>query len=266
MEDERSKRGREGERGRTLGWVLPCLSVGGGVKLNYPLVPRLPGDVCRGAGALALPPVCRGLHRCPCSCRCTHTHIHTQTHTRALPPPRRRFQLKSTPGVGPDPVPRSAPRPVDTGTVLISPPNRRICSARCAPLILPHQLSDSFSPRRVSAVLCALRALTRFCITVLRATAVYSHVLTARISCYVIWQRCYVIWLSAGTVAVIYLSCVHIQFCCVDSFHEKSSRAGNYVSSDLAYPIQRERATRKIVRHKLFSRNLFKRENLINNV
>lgn len=122
---------REGARGevqsgggggrRTLGWVLPCLSVGGGVKLNYPLVPRLPGDVCRGAGALAASgrrggcvgvrvsvPVFVSVCARVRSCVATRTRVYA----RALefPSPRRRFQLKSTPGVGSDPPAlRSAP-------------------------------------------------------------------------------------------------------------------------------------------------------------
>lgn len=110
-EEEKRIRGRERKRkrsrrrGKTLGWVLPCLSVGGGVKLNYPLVPRLPGDVCRGAGALALAPdVGGGLHRYPYSYTRTRARIHIFVRARALSSPRRRFQLKSTLGVGPDPA------------------------------------------------------------------------------------------------------------------------------------------------------------------
>lgn len=121
--------------------------------MNYPLVPRLPGDVCRGAGALALPPVvggcCIGICirvRVPCTCAATRTRIYT--YTRALPPPRRRFQLKSTPGVGPDPVPRSL-LSSSTRTVLISPPNRRTCSAMHIlpppPPHPPNHLLDSFA-------------------------------------------------------------------------------------------------------------------------
>ena len=49
-ERERERR-REREREQRVGWVLACLSVGGGVKLNYPLVLRPPGTF---AGALAL--------------------------------------------------------------------------------------------------------------------------------------------------------------------------------------------------------------------
>jgi len=51
---------------------------------------------------------CRGLHRYLCSCARVRVqrHVHAYIHTRALSPPRRRFQLKSTPGVGPDPVSR----------------------------------------------------------------------------------------------------------------------------------------------------------------
>lgn len=78
QENERERERGKGGRGRTLGWVLPCLSVGGGVKLNYPLVPRLPGDVCRGAGALALPPVVGGLlHRYLYACTATRTYTYT---------------------------------------------------------------------------------------------------------------------------------------------------------------------------------------------
>lgn len=148
--------------------MLPCLSVGGGVKLNYPLVPRLPGDVCRGAGALALPPVvggcCIGIRirvRVPCTCAATRTRIYT--YTRALPPPRRRFQLKSTPGVGPDPVPRSL-LSSSTRTVLISPPNRRTCSAMhilhpspSSPESPSRLFRPLLSPRRIYVVLYALR-------------------------------------------------------------------------------------------------------------
>lgn len=47
IEDRKKDRGRE----LRAGWVLACLSVGGGVKLNYPLVLRSPGTF---AGALAL--------------------------------------------------------------------------------------------------------------------------------------------------------------------------------------------------------------------
>lgn len=125
-EGERGRRGgQEKERGevqscgeggrRTLGWVLPCLSVGGGVKLNYPLVPRLPGDVCRGAGALAASGRwggCVGVCVCvpvpiPVCARvraCMQRHVYARALKLELPSPRRRFQLKSTPGVGPDPV------------------------------------------------------------------------------------------------------------------------------------------------------------------
>jgi len=61
---------------------------------------------------------------------------------------RRRFQLKSTAGVGPDSVPLSSP----TRTVLISLPNRRTCSAMCPP---PRGLSSALAtlPRCISVVL-----------------------------------------------------------------------------------------------------------------
>lgn len=157
--------------------MLPCLSVGGGVKLNYPLVPRLPGDVCRGAGALALPPVvggCIGICirvRVPCTCAATRTRIYT--YTRALPPPRRRFQLKSTPGVGPDPVPRSL-LSSSTRTVLISPPNRRTCSAMHIPPFIPRITFSTLSPTSFSAThlycLICIALLTQLYITVLRTT------------------------------------------------------------------------------------------------
>lgn len=139
--------------------MLPCLSVGGGVKLNYPLVPRLPGDVCRGAGALALPPVVGG---CIGICVRMRVYMYSDTYTyiyvRALSPPRRRFQLKSTPGVGPDPVPRSLLFS-STRTVLISPPNRRTCSAMhpSSPEPPCRLFRPPLSLGRVSVVLCALR-------------------------------------------------------------------------------------------------------------
>lgn len=154
--------------------MLPCLSVGGGVKLNYPLVPRLPGDVCRGAGALALPPVVGGcigicIRVRVYVCNDTYMHIYTYIRARALPPPRRRFQLKSTPGVGPDPVPRSL-LSSSTRTVLISLPNRRTCSAN-ASLIPPYHLPDSFAhlflrdASLLSYVHCVINSVMYNCIT-----------------------------------------------------------------------------------------------------
>lgn len=71
---------------------------------------------------------CRGLHRYLCSYALVRVQQYVYIHTHVLPPPRRRFQLKSTPGVGPDPVPRSL-LSSSTRTVLISPPNRRTCFA-----------------------------------------------------------------------------------------------------------------------------------------
>lgn len=99
---------------------------------------------------------CRGLHRYLCSCACSDMFTYIYIH--ALLPPRRRFQLKSTPGVGPDPVPRSL-LSSSTWTVLISPPNRHTCSAmHPSTPELPSQLfHPPLSPRRVSVVLCALR-------------------------------------------------------------------------------------------------------------
>jgi len=77
--------------------VLPCLSVGGGVKLNYPLVPRLPGDVCRGAGALALPPDvgggCIGIR-----VRVRATRIRAHVRASALPSPTEAFSIKINSG------------------------------------------------------------------------------------------------------------------------------------------------------------------------
>lgn len=175
-EGEREKeRGGQEERENALGWVLPCLSVGGGVKLNYPLVPRLPGDVCRGAGALALPPDVGGLHRYLC------VRVYIYIRVRALPSllsTRRRFQLKSTPGVGPDPA---CPPLVllSSPTVLISLPNRRVPVFRDAfppfppapfsSLLSRTRPSRLFRPSRFSASLLSyvyIMLLTRLCRTV----------------------------------------------------------------------------------------------------
>jgi len=95
---------------------------------------------------------CRGLHRYLCSCAYTRIYMYT------LPPPRRRFQLKSTPGVGPDPVPRSL-LSSSTWTVLISPPNRCTCSTvyPSTPILLSQLFRPPLSRRRVSVALCALR-------------------------------------------------------------------------------------------------------------
>lgn len=109
------KREREGWKGG-LGWVLPCLSVGGGVKLNYPLVPRLPGDVCRGAGALALPPVvggCIGICVRVRAYVCNDTHIYIYTCARATSSAEA-FSIKINTGGWPRPRAPLAPLLVDT--------------------------------------------------------------------------------------------------------------------------------------------------------
>lgn len=89
--------------------------MGGGVKLNYPLVPRLPGDVCRGAGALALPPVVGGLHRrsyARVRARATRTRVRG-TRARATSSAEA-FSIKINTGGWPRPRAPLAPLLVDT--------------------------------------------------------------------------------------------------------------------------------------------------------
>lgn len=49
---DRSGEGEEVERRWRVGWVLPCLSVGGGCQIELPPGFTVPGDVCWSAGAL----------------------------------------------------------------------------------------------------------------------------------------------------------------------------------------------------------------------
>lgn len=130
--------------------MLPCLSVGGGVKLNYPLVPRLPGDVCRGAGALALPPVVGG---CIGICARTRVYVHSNAYTYIYTYARatysaEAFSIKINTGGWPrprtPPYPPARSSPPSTRTVLISPPNRRTCSAMHPPSRLPDSFDHLF--------------------------------------------------------------------------------------------------------------------------
>lgn len=77
--------------------------------MNYPLVPRLPGDVCRGAGALALPPVVGGLHRYVCSDTYTYIYIYARATSSA-----EAFSIKINTGGWPRPRTPLAPLFVDT--------------------------------------------------------------------------------------------------------------------------------------------------------
>lgn len=107
---------------------------GWGCQIELPPCTTAPRGRLPGALALSLPPDVGGegggLHRYLCS----YTRIRVRIHipVRALPSPRRRFQLKSTPGVGPDPA--CAPLALlSSPTVLISLPNRRVPVPRCIP-------------------------------------------------------------------------------------------------------------------------------------
>lgn len=109
-EEEKEEEEEEGRENARMGAAL--FKRGWGCQIELPPCTTAPRGRLPGRWRSRAASGCQGgrLHRYLCACTRTRARIHIRV--RALPSPRRRFQLKSTPGVGPDPACSARPPPL----------------------------------------------------------------------------------------------------------------------------------------------------------